>query len=424
MKPLQAQIEKFSHDARGIARINGKITFIDGALPGERVTYVLYNSKKHYDEARVIEVLQASSWRVVPACRYYGLCGGCSLQHLADSKQLEVKQTLVLELLERVARISPRHLLSPLASQTQHYRAKARFSVQIDSSGVALGFKQKHQPNLTVSIDQCLVLNKAVEGLLPPLRACLQSLDSVSRIKSLELAVGEEATVLIVREQLPLSDSQRLQAFAATHGIRLVLHTASDDYLTYSLPAYQLVLRFHPTDFTQINPAMNRLMIAQALELLELNRTDVVLDLFCGIGNFTLPMARCCQQVIGIEGLASLVARAEMNAEMNGIDNAVFHAGNLERMQDITTLSSSSINKVLLDPPRGGALAVVKQMSRINPERVLYISCDAATFARDAAELTRNGYMLHTLGVMDMFPHTAHIETMALFLKKVRDGQG
>jgi 23S rRNA (uracil1939-C5)-methyltransferase len=421
MKTLVAQIEKFSHDARGIARINGKITFIDGALPGERVRYVLTKQKKQYDEARLIEVLETSPSRVPPRCPYYGECGGCSLQHLDWSAQVQVKQAQVLDVLQRIAGLAPNTIVQPLVSTGWQYRDKARFTGE-------LGFKKKYQSKLTQPIDECSILNPHASRVLRPLRACLNTLAHPEQISSIEIAVGEEAVALIFRLKGQIN-TQPLLDFAQTHGIRLLIQIGSQapvqliypantsDDLTYSLPAYQLTMAFHPTDFTQINPAVNRLMVEQALNLLTLNPHDVVLDLFCGIGNFTLPIAQHCQKAIGIEGLPALVARAAANAASNGIDNAEFYCGDLERIADIQRQYDLKINKLLLDPPRTGALAVVQQIKHLNPERLVYVSCDPATFARDAAVLTAAGYELSTLGVMDMFPQTTHVETMALFIR-------
>ena len=432
--PITATIEKFSHDARGIARIDGKITFIEGALPGEMVTFKYTQKKKGFDEGRLLSVITPSIHRVEPPCPHYAMCGGCSLQHLHEDAQIYVKQEQLLDLLTHVGHATPQQVLAPLTAGHWHYRHKARLSVRyIDKNQtVVVGFRERHKPEYITAMTQCPVLSEKLDVLIRQLPILIKSMDTPGSIPQIEVAVGDDAVALIFRHLSVLSpaDEVLLHAFANETSVRLFLQPGGPDtvhlfhpkdgsaFLTYSLLKQNLKFQFHPTDFTQVNAALNQLMVTQALELLDLSSNDKVLDLFCGLGNFSLPMAQQCASVLGVEGSEAMVARARMNALANGLSNTVFQSMNLDDAAGFQTLKAYKPDKILIDPPRTGALAFVKQIERCAPKRLLYVSCDPATLARDTAILVHEkGYQLQAVGVMDMFPHTAHVEAMALFQK-------
>lgn len=440
MKNLQtsevtATIEKFSHDGRGIARIDGKTTFIQGALPGETVVFKYLRRKRDFDEGQVLSVVTPSEHRVPPPCEYHGLCGGCSLQHLASPMQIEEKQTLFLDMLDRIGHCQPDSVLPPLAASSLHYRNKARLSVRYSKKTETLfvGFREKNSPRFVTNIKQCSILNSRVDAQLLNLRQLIASFDRPDAIAQIEVAAGDHDVALVIRNMEPLSasDEEKLIAFAESTSFRLFLQPAGPDsvhlfypkdvseFLTYCLPSENISFSFHPTDFTQVNAALNRLMVPYALNLLALKEDDVVLDLFCGLGNFSLPMARKCTKVIGVEGSEAMVQRARMNATLNGINNAEFFSANLDDETVFERLKQYPVNKLLIDPPRVGALEIVKRIEFLNPECIVYVSCNPATLARDAGILVNEkGYRMISAGVMDMFPHTEHVESIALFEKR------
>lgn len=432
--PVTTAVEKFSHDGRGIARIDGKTTFIDGALPEETVIFQYTSKKRDYDEGVVLSVLEASPQRVEPHCPHYVMCGGCSLQHLDGATQIHEKQTLLLDVLQRVGHCQPESVLEPLTSELWHYRNKARLSVRyVEKKQSALvGFREKSNPRYITEINECPVLNRRVDAQLLPLRALIDALDDSHCIAQIEVAAGDEDVALIFRNMTPLTlaDEEKIRAYADQSQFRIFLQPAGPDsvylfypkeagpFLTYCLPEYDVRLQCLPTDFTQVNLSLNRRMVTHALQLLALEPDDVVLDLFCGLGNFSLPMARHCKHVVGVEGSDAMVQRASMNARANGISNAEFFCANLEEITALDALVSYTFSKVLLDPPRTGALEIVKQIDKLNPERIVYVSCNPATLARDADILVnQHGYRMLEAGVMDMFPHTAHVESIALFVR-------
>lgn len=429
--PQTAVIEKFSHDGRGIARIEGKTTFIAGALPTETVQFMMTRRKADFDEGYVVEILHPSVQRVEPHCPHYALCGGCSLQHLSADSQIEVKQGLLMDVLTRIGHCQPQAILPPITADVWHYRNKARLSVRYveKKSATLLGFREKNNPRFITDIHQCPVLHAMVDTHIDTLRALLDTLPDKRCIAQIEVAAGEDAVALIIRNLEPLTEASQTQLrhFAEQTGFRLYLQPAgpdsvqlfypldADEYLQYSLPEFSLVYRFHPNDFTQVNQPINRKMVSLALQLLALQPSDVVLDLFCGLGNFSLPLAQHCARVIGLEGSAQMIERAYMNAQANHITNAEFACYNLEEWSP-TDPQVKGVNKVLLDPPRSGALAIVKQIHLLKPELIVYVSCNPVTLARDADILVNTqGYELQAAGVMDMFPHTAHVESIAVF---------
>ncbi|MBA3535303.1 MAG: 23S rRNA (uracil(1939)-C(5))-methyltransferase RlmD [Tatlockia sp.] len=429
-----AEIEKFSHDGRGIARISGKITFIQGALPGEKVSFQYTRVKSDFDEGRMTALISASPMRAEPRCPHYSQCGGCSLQHLDEQSQIHVKQSLLIDLLQRTGHCEPETILEPLKSNNWNYRNKARLSVRyVIKKGIGLvGFREKHNPRYIAEISQCPILNAKIDSQILNMRALLESLENPHTIAQIEVAAGDEEIALIFRnlETLSLVDEEKLRAYGRETNFRIFLQPGGPDtvhlfypegeseFLHYALPQENIQFQFHPTDFTQVNAGLNRLMVARAIELLALTKEDLILDLFCGLGNFSLPIARHCAKVIGVEGSNTMVSRAQMNAKANAITNAEFICADLEQISALTVLLGQRFTKLLIDPPRCGALEVVKQIDKLNPERLVYVSCNPATLARDSDILVnQKGYRLRAAGVMDMFPHTAHVESIALFEK-------
>ncbi len=432
--PHSAQIVNLSHDGKGVARINGKATFIQGALPDETVEFQYVRVKKDFDEGRLVSVITPSPLRVEPKCPHYEMCGGCSLQHLSEKEQIHFKQEQLLDLLSRFGRTQPQEVLSPLTSNHWNYRNKARLSVRyVEKKQAAMvGFRERNNPRYITEITQCPVLNAKLDADIIPLRHLIDAMEDKHCIAQIEVAAGDEEIGLIFRNLAPLTtnDELKIQQFAAQYGYKIFLQPGgpdsvycfypsnSSEYLAYSLPDYRITFQFHPNDFTQVNADLNRLMVKRALQLMDLKSSDLVLDLFCGLGNFSLPMAQFCSKVVGVEGSKTMVERAYMNAQANHLKNVDFYAANLDDIVEVNNLVKQSFNKVLIDPPRSGALEIVKQIDSLNPERIVYVSCNPVTLARDTDILVnQKGYVLISAGVMDMFPHTAHVESIALFEK-------
>ncbi|KTD17223.1 23S rRNA (uracil(1939)-C(5))-methyltransferase RlmD [Legionella jordanis] len=433
-EPKIAEVERFSHDGRGIARLNGKTTFIQGALPGETVSFQYSTIKSDFDEGRVLDILSSSPSRVEPRCSHYKMCGGCSLQHLNEETQIQEKEALLLNLLQRIGHCEPELILPPLRSQSWHYRNKARLSVRfVEKKHASLvGFREKINPRFITEINGCPVLNTQIDEEIKNLRSLVDSLDDPRAIAQIEVAAGDEVIALIFRNlnELSIADEEKLRAFGQRTKFRLFLQPGGPDsvqlfypkespeFLSYALPQQGITFQFHPTDFTQVNAGLNQLMVTQALQLLNLNAEDVVLDLFCGLGNFSLPIAKHCAKVVGIEGSQTMVARAQMNAQMNNLHNTEFYCVNLEQIDALTNLKNYGFSKLLLDPPRSGAFEIVKSIHKFKFNLIVYVSCNPATLARDADVLVnQQGYRLKAAGVMDMFPHTSHVESIALFEK-------
>lgn len=431
-----ADVEKFSHDGRGITRIAGKTVFLQGALPGEKVSFRYLNKKKNFDEGEVIEVLTPSPQRVSPACAHYQICGGCSLQHLQQDVQIHEKQLLLTDTLQRIGHVQPRNILAPLINSSWNYRSKARLSVRYvtKKQSILLGFREKNQPSQITEISQCPVLDARINLHFEALRELLNALQQPDCISQVEVAAGDADVALIFRNITAVSDDDKVkfQCFSQKTGFKIFLQPGNsdsiqrlypeegDDFLHYTLPEENICFKFHPGDFTQVNPGINRLMISQAMELLALTPDDRALDFFCGLGNFSLPMARRCTQVTGVEGSQSMVLRAATNARLNSLKNANFLCGDLNKPDSLSKIpGTAAITKILLDPPRSGALEIIRQLSKLKAGRIVYISCNPATLARDADILVnQQGYRLSSAGVLDMFPHTSHVESMALFEKR------
>lgn len=422
-------IESLAHDGRGVARADGKAVFVAGALPGERVRARPVKRHRRFDEAVATEVLEPAPGRVAPRCPHFGVCGGCAMQHLDEARQLETKRLHVEEQLARIGRVAPAEWLPPLGGAAWAYRRRARLGVKwVPKKGrVLVGFRERATPYIA-EIDSCVVLAEPVGGLIAALASLVERLSIRERLPQIEVAVGEHATALVLRVLDPptASDLAQLRAFASGRGVEFYLQPGGYDTvapldppatpLSYTLPEFEVELRFEPTDFIQVNAGLNRRAVALAVRLLDPRPDETVLDLFCGLGNFTLPLARRAARVVGVEGEAGLVARARANAERNGIANAEFHAADLAQDLAGAPWAQGGFRRVLLDPPRAGAAAALPLVAGLRPARIVYVSCHPASLARDAGELVHvHGFRLAAAGVMDMFPQTAHVESIAVF---------
>lgn len=427
---LELQVEGLSHEGRGIAHHEGKVIFVEGALPGERVKARIYARQRRFDEARVEELLSGSPERVEPPCVYANICGGCSMQHMETSAQIRFKQQVLAEHFKHFGGLSPEQWLPPLTAETLAYRRKARLGVRyvIKKESLLIGFREK-QSNFLADINGCAVLDARLGTALPDMKALVESLALRDQIPQIEFAAGDNELALIFRhmQPLPAGDHEAIEGFCRQRGWHCYLQSGGPQTvnrvwpeegmprLHYALPEFDLTMQFHPTDFTQVNAAINRRMVSLALELLDPGPEDRVLDLFCGLGNFTLPLARKAGYVVGVEGEANMVERGYENAHVNGLQNVEFHAQDLTQDFSQQPWAKAGFNRILIDPPRSGALEVVNYLPRFGACRVVYVSCNPATLARDAGRLQELGYRLKLAGVMDMFPHTTHVESIAVF---------
>ena len=437
--PFEVEILDLSHDGRGVARRDGKAVFVAGALPGERVLAEQTAKNRHFDEARTLDVLQASPDRVSPRCTHFGTCGGCVLQHLDEGKQIAAKQHVLLENFERIGHVTPQSVLQPLVGDNWGYRRKGRFSVRrVEKKNKTLvGFREQ-DPRFVADLAACYTVVPQIGTKVEALAQLVDGLKARADIPQIEFIVGDasdefDGVALVFRHLQPLSEDDKaaLAVFGRQHRFAIFLqpggvdtvhplwpiHTdGSGPQLAFRLPAWDVELAFRPLDFIQVNALLNEKMIARAFELLDPQPSDRVLDLFCGLGNFTLPLARLVREVVGVEGEAGLVARARDNAQRNGLANAQFHAADLTQDQRGTPWMRQGFDKLLLDPPRSGAIEVLKQLPLKQFGRIVYVSCHPGSLARDAGFLVNEqGWTLKAAGVMDMFPHTAHVESIALF---------
>jgi 23S rRNA (uracil1939-C5)-methyltransferase len=427
---MKSVIESLSHEGRGITHINGKTVFVDGALPSETVELSITKKRGKYNEAQVVEVFSASVDRTQPLCAHHGVCGGCSLQHLQAEAQIKFKEKTFLELLKHIANIQPETILPPLLGPIWGYRHKARLGVRhVRKKGkVLVGFREKNGRYLA-DINRCLILHPSIGEKIIALSELIANLEACDFIAQLEIAVGKQGPAIIIRnlQSLNPTDLEKIQLFAQQNQFYIFLQPAGPDsitlfypnnpepYLSYELEKQKLELWFHPADFTQVNPVINQQMVNRAVELLAPKKTDRVLDLFCGLGNFTLALAQQANNVVGIEGEKAMVQRCLMNAERNQLPHVQAFTANLADPSIWGDWAKQTYDKILLDPPRCGALEVVQMIRQFKAKEILYISCNPATFARDAAELIKQGYRLNKAGIMDMFPHTSHVEVMGFF---------
>ncbi len=430
LPPQLLEVVDLSHEAQGIARLDGRAIFIDGALPGETVEAQLLQRRKGVQEAKLVQIVKASPDRVEPKCVHYAMCGGCAEQHLSSDKQLELKQQQLLENMARIGKVDVPVVLPPLQADVWHYRRRARLGARwVAQKGRTLvGFRERND-NKLADIRRCEVLREPLSSLIEPLSVLLGSLSVRDKVPQVEAAVADNVTALVIRilADLTETDVAALHVFRLQHGVQIYLqregydsikplHPESMQPLVYGLPQFKLEFEFLPNDFIQVNGALNQQMVALALQLLEVNANDEVLDLFCGLGNFSLPLAQQAKQVLGIEGEASLVERARQNARRNNLTNAEFMVANLFEEHKDSPFAKRKFNKVLLDPPRAGAREILPVIAKCGAKRVVYISCHPGSLARDTDILVHElGYTLKSAGVFDMFPHTAHVESVAVF---------
>lgn len=428
-EPVTIEIRDLDHDGRGVGRLNEKVVFVHGALPEETVEARLIARNRRFDEAILTQVIQVSAERVEPECPWFNQCGGCALQHLSHETQLRYKHKRLVDNLQRIGEVSPENWLEPLATDPWHYRRRARLSARwVEAKGrVLVGFREK-QGRFVADIQNCRILHPAFSERLQSLSALLERLSVADAVPQIEIASGDESAAMVIRHLRPLNadDVMRLKTWSQEHEIAIYLQPKGPDTvhrlwpeqhrLSYRLPEFETELEFHPQHFVQVNAALNRRLVERAIELLAPQPHERVLDLFCGLGNFTLPLARRAGQVTGVEGSAELIAAARANAQANGIENVQFDVADLT--EDVSTKPwfIEKFDAALIDPPRSGALEILPLIAVSGARRVVYVSCNPATLARDAAELVRShGYRLVSAGIADMFPHTAHVESLALF---------
>lgn len=432
-EPETASIAGSTHDGRGIAATEGKKTFVAGALDGETVTFVRRKFRRNFDEAELLEVHEASPDRIEAKCEAFGRCGGCSLQHVSTEQQRAIKSQALKDNLERIGRVEPAAWLEPMTGPAWNYRRRARLAVKdVHGKGrVLVGFRERHAPFIT-DMHRCEVLAEPVASMIDNLSDLIGGLSIRARLPQIEVAIADNAVALVFRVLDPPSDADlaSLLAFGETYSVRVYLQPGGLDSLSllypdttveslyYALPEFDIRVEFEPVDFIQVNSEINQRMVHFAVEQLNPGSDDRVLDLFCGIGNFSLPLARRAGTVLGVEGEQSLVQRAGENAAHNGLENVSFRVADLSRIDGTEAWVREGWDKMLLDPARSGAAEVVTRMHLFKPRRIVYVSCHPGTLARDAGTLVHEqGYQLESAGIIDMFPHTAHVESIAVFTK-------
>lgn len=430
-EPVEVVIESLSAEGRGVAHVDDRVVFVDQALAGERVKFQYTRIKKNLAEAKVVEVLEPSIDRVIPLCDVFSICGGCSLQHMSTASQLKHKQQALLDHLTNIGKVQPEHIIEPVVGPISGYRHKARLGVKHvrKKEKVLVGFRERASAFIT-DTRRCEVLHESVGAHLEEIALCIAKLELKERLPQIEVAIGDNQTVLVFRHLDPMPDTDRvlLQQLCEKRGYIAYLQAGKPDDLEllwpetaeslyYALSDFDLRLQFVASDFTQVNPDINRLMLRSALSYLDLKSTDRVLDLFCGLGNFTLPISQSCESVTGVEGSLAMVNKARENARLNNLSNVDFVYGDLYSDETLAEpWLKKKYDKVLLDPPRSGAAEVLEHLGKIKPEIIVYVSCHPATLARDAGVLVNQlGYKLTHAGILDMFPHTAHVESMAVF---------
>jgi 23S rRNA (uracil1939-C5)-methyltransferase len=440
------EIESLDMEARGVGHLQnedgtpGKVIFVEGALPTERVTFSSFRKKPNWEAANLTGLHRESSLRVKPKCVHFGVCGGCSMQHLEPAAQVAMKQRILEDNLKHIGKVKAETMMRPVHGPTWGYRYRARISVRnvVKKGGVLVGFHERKSSYVS-DMKTCQILPAHVSAMLVPLRHLIASMSIIDHMPQIELAVGEglngRVTAMVLRNLAPLTpdDENKLRAFAAQYGVQWWLQPAGPDSvhpfdasgadLHYLLPEFGIKMPFKPTDFTQVNHQINRVLVARALRLLDVQKDDRVADLFCGLGNFTLPIATLAREVVGIEGSDRLTERALENAKANGVaEHTSFYCRNLFEAKADDFVALGKFDRMLIDPPREGAAAVcgalmalAESRTDLLPRRIVYVSCNPATLARDAAMLVHGGYRLSKAGVVNMFPHTSHVESMAVF---------
>lgn len=434
-----ACVESLDHEGRGVAHVDGKTIFIGGALPHEKVIYRSYRKKATFENADVVDVLRSSSARVTPACPHFGVCGGCSMQHIDAGAQVAMKQRVLEDDLKHIGKVRPEVVLSPIAGPAWHYRHRARMSARFvaKKGGVLVGFHEKRS-SFVAEMQSCSIMPAHISDLIMPMRELVVGLSIKQRMPQIEVAVGSQVSVLVLRNMDPITaeDEMLLQRFVDQYStpqypLQIWLQPKGPDTcyplypldaprLTYEIADFGIEMPYNPTEFTQVNPQINRVMVKRALRLLDPKPGEKIADMFCGIGNFTLPIARSGATVLGMEGSETLVRRAEENAVHNGLERQTeYRVANLFEVTADSLSALGHFDKMLIDPPRDGAIQLVKAINDDNaPRRIVYVSCNPATLARDAEVLVHvKGYTLKAAGIINMFPHTAHVESIAWFEK-------
>lgn len=447
MQQTTIDIESLDMEARGVGHLQnedgtpGKVIFVEGALPKERVGFSSFRKKPNWEAAKLTEIYKESSQRVQPKCPHFGVCGGCSMQHLDAVAQVAMKQRILEDNLKHIGKVKAETMLRPIHGPTWGYRYRARISVRNvpKKGGVLVGFHER-KSSFVSDMKTCEILPPHVSAMLVPLRHLIESLSIIDQMPQIELAVGDninggKTTALVLRNLVPLTedDERKLVAFAEQYGVQWWLQPKgpetvypfdpSDADLHYLLPEFGIKMPFKPTDFTQVNHRINRVLVARALRLLDVQPEDRVADLFCGLGNFTLPIATLAKEVVGIEGSDRLTERALENATANRVaEHTTFYCRNLFEATAEDFVALGKFDRMLIDPPREGAAAVCAALMEVAqsrpdllPRRIVYVSCNPSTLARDAAMLVHGGYVLQHAGVVNMFPHTSHVESMAVF---------
>ena len=426
-----ANIESLDHEGHGIARADGKTLFIDGALPFEQVVYQSYRKKPNFENAQTIQVLRESFVRTKPQCPNFGVCGGCSMQHMEATAQVAAKQRVLEDNLWHIGKVRAESLLPAIYGPSWGYRYRARMSARYvaKKGGMLVGFHEKRS-SFIADMTECHILPARISAQLPALRELIGQLSIFDRMPQVELAIGDQVDVMVLRIMEPLNeaDEQLLRDYADQHRVQFWLQPKGPDTayafypldapaLTYSLPEFKVVMPFRPTEFTQVNPQINQVLVSRALRLLDPQPGERIADMFCGLGNFTLPIARRGATVLGMEGSQGLVERARENAALNSLaDVTEFQVANLFEMTEETLAQLGPFDKMLIDPPRDGAIELIKSLGENGPSRIVYVSCSPSTLARDAGVLVNTkGYRLLQAGVVNMFPHTAHVESIAVF---------
>ncbi|WP_265497654.1 23S rRNA (uracil(1939)-C(5))-methyltransferase RlmD [Providencia rustigianii] len=425
-RQMTVVVDSLDAAGQGVTRLDGKAVFIAGLLPGEEAQIEITEDKRHFAKAKVIKRLSSSPQRVKPRCRYFNQCGGCQQQHIDIALQRESKAQSLQHLMRRETGVTKP--ATPVISGEEYgYRRRARLGLQYQNKSrhLVMGFRQ-NQSNTLVDIKSCPVLNNELDTLLAPLSECLNSLSIAAKLGHVELIHADNGNVILLRHLVPVnvSDRNRLLEFAQKHQVNIWLAGNEGELKplepSIRLPEYQVAdesLQFNPLNFIQVNGEINQQMVAQAIAWLDISPEDRVLDLFCGMGNFTLPIARIAKSVVGVEGVENLVSQARSNAQLNSINNASFYNANLEEQIHTQPWAQQGFNKVLLDPARAGAAGVIEHLTKLMPEKIVYVSCNPTTLARDSKALLEGGYQLHQLRMLDMFPHTSHLESMALFIR-------